>query len=345
MFTFIYIIRALGLPIILWVIFSDKELKNSKRFEIKYFYNFCYLTLAVNIFSLFSLLEVYTALKVGAEIFVFIDMIFALIEFGATVALGLFWLIFVDAAVFQSPDRIKRRYRKAWYPLVYLAILVLCEMIFFFNNSQFLTVIFIIVYYISAVLIAYTYIRYAWKIARTYSREMSQPLPLRMEYFVVPWLLCFITSFMSIPHLEPLFSSVAAFLMFMVLKRRREYTDDEHGYYKVTYLPELEEYLTKKGRRIKTAILFKNNEKTDALSNSIWDVKPDKSIVVKHSDYEYLIFLDTNKESDAKLLISTVCATVGANITAYQVSADEGESLEQLAVRTLSRGKENGINS
>ena len=49
MSTFFNISGALGLPIILWVILSDKELRNSNRFEIKYFYRFCYMTLAVNL--------------------------------------------------------------------------------------------------------------------------------------------------------------------------------------------------------------------------------------------------------------------------------------------------------
>lgn len=338
MSTFFNIIGALGLPIILWVILSDKELRNSNRFEIKYFYRFCYMTLAVNLYSLFWIWESNFKSTMGDSLIIgLFDSVFAFILNGGIVALGLFWLIFADASVFNSPDRIARRYKKAGYPLVFMALLIALEAIFYIYYPIG-TVIILLIYYISALIIAYLYISYAWKIARTYSREMSQPMPLRMDYFVIPWIMCFVTSFISIPHLDALFSSVAALLTFLVLKKRREFTDDEHGYYKENYLPELEKYLIKKGRKLKTAILFKNNGKSNTLSDSIWDTKPDNSIVVKHSDDEYLVFIDTKNDSDVKLLISTVCALAGGDVSAYQLPRTERETLENFAVRALNRG-------
>ena len=89
--TFVYIIGAFGLPIILWVIFSDKELLKSNRFEIKYFYRFCYLTLAVNIYSLLHLFEMLLSSK--GLVNGMLDVALSFIQNGVIVALGLFWLV------------------------------------------------------------------------------------------------------------------------------------------------------------------------------------------------------------------------------------------------------------
>ena len=312
------ILNSTGLLGILFILVFDGDIRKSRRLDIRFFRWLCVITLIADSFVVFrslNYLPVYRDLLDNR-----MDTVILCIETALSVIAGLSWLKFVDASAFNSPDRIKRRYRYSFIPLACIAVLTMLAYCFY-DALPVLTLISVLTVYIFALTVSFSYIRYAWKMARVYAKEADQPLILRLDFFVIPWILCFFNDLIPIPPLDGFLSSLAVILTWIVVRRRYKYLDPDTGFYTKAFLPELELYIKKSGSKSGSVILFETKADKDILVESIRASKPSNIAVIIAEGGGFFLISRVYDINSINYLIKIVCNKTGQDQTDGDICA------------------------
>ena len=312
------ILNSTGLLGILFILVFDGDIRKSRRLDIRFFRWLCVITLIADSFVVFrslNYLPVYRDLLDNR-----MDTVILCIETALSVIVGLSWLKFVDSSAFNSPDRIKRRYRYSFIPLACIAVLTMLAYCFY-DALPVLTLISVLTVYIFALTVSFSYIRYAWKMARVYAKEADQPLILRLDFFVIPWILCFFNDLIPIPPLDGFLSSLAVILTWIVVRRRYKYLDPDTGFYTKAFLPELELYIKKSGSKSGSVILFETKADKDILVESIRASKPSNIAVIIAEGGGFFLISRVYDINSINYLIKIVCNKTGQDQTDGDICA------------------------
>ncbi len=224
----------------------------------------------------------------------------------------LLWLIFVDLVVNKSPDSIKRRYHFAIIPLA--VYLFLQGVGYFFLNrlhielvttgsmtteSQDLYMKWSYFYYFIGLIIVCLYMAYSFHILRHHFNENKEPVFIRLDVFILPFILGIASKF------TPNFSlnidipcaMLSVFLTYLSMRNRYKYVDLETGFYREIYLDYLVKYAADHSYEDATIIAFGRQEQPKEFIELLNMCKPDKSIIIQMEDKSLMMVSDYQKES------------------------------------------------
>jgi hypothetical protein len=265
------------------------------------------------------------------------DTVILCMETALSVMTGLAWLTFVDASAFHSPDRIKRRYRLSCIPLILMAALTTLIYLFY-DTLPIVTLVLMLILYLFALAVSFAYIRYAWKMARVYAKEAEQPLILRLDYFAVPWMLCFINDLILVPPLDGFFVSLAILLTWIVVRRRYHFLDGKTGAYTEAFLPELEAYADRIRKKYGSVIFFETKNEEGTLAEALKLSKPENSAVIRTGQGRFLLISGVRDTDSLEFLIRIVCTGIPGedkdpDIHAKYHILNANESLQEVCKR------------
>ncbi|MCR5403388.1 MAG: hypothetical protein K6E91_06125, partial [Butyrivibrio sp.] len=164
-------------------------------------------------------------------------VVFALIQI-LQFLIPLLWLIFIDYFVNRSVARLKRKYKYAFIPFLILAVLYAAQYIllrmemdavrnYAMGGKKPFAFYLQDIYNIASFALSFCFILYAYLIVKTFHSEMKQPLFMRIDIFVVPWLIGTILTVITGFNVDSLFNSIAVLLIFISIKNRYRFLDSE----------------------------------------------------------------------------------------------------------------------
>jgi hypothetical protein len=229
------------------------------------------------------------------------------------------WLVFCDYSVEHSLDSIKRRYRFALIPyLVYTVLLVAGFVILQYvhkaieeqNDALYDTAdrcytIWSWTYYVIALGIIIMYLVGAFRIMRYYQKQKKEPVFLRMDLFIIPWIIELILQ--NIPGFFLVLDVPCAFitliLTYISLRNRYLYLDMETGFYNGSFLPYFEKYAEKKGLNKGYGAVLITTDDMNKTAGLIKLYKPDSAIVVEAEQGKILVLSDTRNKNAYRLFL------------------------------------------
>ena len=228
-----------------------------------------------------------------------------------SVLVALCWLVFVDIAVYHSPDSVRRRYAPALIPIPLIIILnlmaTLSSLAFWTKGQQTGFGGYIAIAEIIVCLVSMTfYMLYAYRVVHTYQKEMEQPVFLRLDVFIIPWFAAFLIEMLFLASLYPLAHALALLLTFFAMRNRYLYLDEKTGFYNRASMKFLAAHMDKTGYGKGAAILFRTKDAGFEASKLVAAYKPEKSILLQMDGGDYLLFADITRKPVLKLLMDTV---------------------------------------
>ncbi len=306
--------------ILIYIVVEMKKLMSAstkKRLDDIYFLRSCNIVILRGI--LFFLLAVTSFLlsfrniyKVVMTISLFIISVDTLLKF----IFPLTWLVFFDYFVYKSSSRILNKYRFALVPFMVVIVLRIAFWISYRielarhpepiagYRPLFITLHAANEY--ALFLIGAAYMIYAYMIIRTYHKEMKQPLFMRLDIFIVPWILGVVLDYILGVRISVLFSSIAILLTFFSIRNRYRYMYPNTEFYNETFIPYLEKYLEKNNIEGGSVIFFYSKDNTQALGDILWQYRIPKSIVIRMNNGGYAMIADVKNISGIDLCCSLI---------------------------------------
>ncbi len=297
------------------LLFFSKPLKTSNRAEDKIFRQLIWTVLLYAILDLLRRLQKKFRIvpfdTLPAHIFLFLPDFIELLYV-------LLWLIFVDLSVNQSPDSIKRRYHFAVVPLVVLVVLQGIGYYFLHQlhneivygggmtvQSQNMYMNWNWFYYFVDLSIVILYMGYAWYILKFHQKESKKPIFLRLDVFIIPFVMSIISKFIPniILQIDIPCAMLSVFLTYLSMRNRYKYMDLKTGFFKEKYLDYLIKYAVKHNYEDATVIAFGREEQPEEFIELLNKCKPDRSVVVQMEDKSLLLISDYQKESVVSFFI------------------------------------------
>ena len=158
--------------------------------------------------------------------------------------------------------------------------------------------------------------------AGVYAKETEQPLILRLDFFVIPWIICFFNDLIPMPPLDGFFSSLALILTWIVVSRRYKYLDQETGFYTEEFLSELDAYADRSRSKGGSVIIFETEKDENELAESIRASKPANSSVIKINKGRFLLISRVNEIKSLNYLIRIVCSEKWKNKINTDINAE-----------------------
>lgn len=245
----------------------------------------------------------------------------------------LMWVVFVDAALYHSRDGIRRRYRITYIPYIFLVILILIAFLLnrnyaasadaFTENRIRLAGIIETLFYLTAFVIGAFCMIYAFRLARCYQKEVKQPVFLRLDVFIIPWLVGFLCGTVSVltsilysfqqlgfiirlPDISAICVAASLILTYISMKNRYIYMEYETGFFKGEYMDDITEFMTRRHAVINCGIILKFSKGSEEISKLLSKLKPDRSSVITFGDGKFLMISDVYRSSAIQLFLKTI---------------------------------------
>ncbi len=215
------------------------------------------------------------------------------------------WLIFVDYTVYRSPDHIKRRYSQALIPIIIIFILVLINLTILasLNPEGFDAydvwngIMELIIYALYAV-----FIFKAFKIVREYHKGTNPPLFLRLDVFLLPFLLGLVLSYILKGSFLSLGFAVGIVLTWLSVRRRQRYIDRETEFYNSDFLSVMTTIASEKNYPGGSAIIFKSAGGSKVLPKLLESFRPDDAILLRLEEDTFMALSSTKWEKAVYLM-------------------------------------------
>ena len=328
-----------------------KPLRKSKRLEDRIFKVLCLAVFAQGVLSVVSALErglIFIPYQnfFGYALMFLPDLVFVLVV--------LIWLMFVDAAVNKSPDCIKRRFKYAHYPYIVMGGLLLLgysltwkvydEMDTLGEASEFTMMFFRIwreSYYYIALAIIIVYLIAAFRTVHYYQREFKQPLFLRLDVFIIPWIVAFIVQNVP-PYLviDIPCALISLILTYYSMRSRYYYIDDETDFYKEEYIPFLQKTAEMHHFKIDCGMACISCSDIEKGAEILHMNVPDKCIVIRMDVDCFLMLAQIKQETAFKLFDRNLKETADHYFPGVEISSSfwpqqENETLSELSRRAI----------
>ena len=342
-------VSAVGVLVFLYVC---KPLRESKRFEDKLFRALCLAVFVQGVLSVFCHLErglIFLPYQsfFGYALMFLPDLVFVLVV--------LIWLMFVDAVVNRSPDCIKRRFKYAQYPYLVMGGLLLIgyslnwkvfdEINTLGEATEFTMKFFRIwraSYYYIALAIVITYLIAAFRTVHYYQKEFKQPLFLRLDVFIIPWIVAFI-----VQNLPPFYlvidipcALISLILTYYSMRSRYYYIDKETDFYKEEYIPFLQKTADRQNFKIDCGMACISCSDIEKGAEILHMNVPDKCIVIRMDMDCFLMLAEIKQETAFKLFDRNLKETAdhyfpGVEIKSSFWPQQENETLSELSRRAI----------
>ncbi len=332
-----YIFDFIALAIVVWIYAFNKDLKRSKRLDDRYFKRLgatVFLVIICDIVSVY--VDDNVEHKLGDIAFIFLNDLIPIIY--SVNCLN--WLKFIDAAVNNNDRAIKEKYRYYYAPIVFLVVLMGTWRLIYDYATVYLHFLFFVVYVAGHIGIPAFFMYKAFSMARKYQKELKNPLLLRLDIFIIPWI---IGVFATRIDLDPMCQTIGLLLAFAFLKKRGHYLDEDMLFYNENFVDFLDDYDKKHGFSGGYAmILYSENE--DILAESIRQCVSEKSLVVRTNEKYFIIYTHIRLKSAIQVFIITVQDNASKKLPDINIEADyllqgENESIKAITERLKARFK------
>ena len=336
MFANVYIYNSIALIILGYIFIYDKDVRTSKRLDDKLFKRLGFTMFCLIVMDLLSHfcgdVNNKTVNTLGKILSNLIPSMYLINCFN--------WLVFVDAAVYNDMERIKGRYRLASLPIIFMIVVLGIEDLVFQQQGFYVQAFWLVVYLSGYFIISIGYIYKAYKMARTYQKEVKAPIFLRLDIFFIPWIIGF---FGRVIDIDPLCETVGLFLTYCFIKRRYKYLDSNMVFYNENFVDYLQDYEHKVGIKTGDAIILYSSA-ADVLSLALEKRAPENSVTVRTTEDYFIVYTDIRLKSAIQVFIITlqdeaVKMQPDINIEAQYLLKNENESVKEITERLKTRLK------
>ncbi len=337
---------------ILSLLFLSRPLKESRHPEDRMFRRLCWTLL---IYVLTYVLQYWQRIYKPLPYYsIFAHLALYLSDF-VMLFLCMQWLIFVDLAVNRSPEGARRRYRFVWVPLLVMVLLLAVGYALLLNvhagtletgsvpvlaDKQYMTWSWIYYYVVLFIFIAY--LLSAYRIVRFYHSERKEPLFLRLDVFIIPWIIAFIVQ--NIPGfylvIDVPCAAISLFLTYFSMRNRYRYMDYDTEMYNEDFLSYFENYAEKSGLTGGCAMSFTTSWDPKKFADNLMQYKPERSLSIRMKDGRFIIIASMNKRSAVKCFMDLIIETAknadsDAEIKTENWFREKDESCHGFAERVL----------
>ena len=259
------------------------------------------------------------------------------------------WVVFVDFSLHRSSDRVERLYGYRVVPVVLIAVTVfLLNLERHLKLSGPLAVVILVGLLILFFGIQLYYVAKAYLLVRKSHQFRRQPTLLRLDIFMVPFLIGMIFSLQPVKWLGDLrfFTfAVGIVLTWRTVERRYAFMNPVTGFYNRDFLVRMNEFMEKNGYPNGSGVYFRAAGHGNELLSVLKTLRPDNSEVFVMGDDEYLLMSDVKNKSAIRLLIRSVEAAAADAASAIKVESgyvirEEGEDVSAFTKRILKLQKE-----
>ncbi len=328
---FILTVAGLVLIIVFWN--KNKDRIRGEHIEEKMFR---YLTITAMVYAILGVIKQIAVFNTGFLFKTGLQFFTYHIQDAAYLVYTLMWVIFVDAVLYRSTDGLKRRYRLAFVPyavmLLILVIAFIMEILGIAYGADFQDEVILItgmlerMYFIISFFVGAAYMIYAFRLARVYQKEIKQPVFLRLDVFIIPWAVGFLSTisyFLSlmflpdgmirVPDLSVICAAISLILTFRSMRNRYLYVEYDTGFYKEEFMDKITEYMDRHHMDIHCGLALWFSKERDQMAKVLAGVKPDRSSVISLNDGSFLLLSDVRNSSAVRLLLQTL--RTGAAVT------------------------------
>ena len=343
------VITSLG---VLGLLFYSKPLKLSKHPEDKMFRRLCWILL---VYAVFGMLQDYQIFYKAIPYYMLPAHLLRYLPDFILLFLSMQWLVFVDLAVTHSPEGVKRRCRFVWVPLAIMVISLALGYSLLLNvhagiqasgaipelEDRYYTTWSWINYGI-AMFIYIAYFLSAFRIVHYHNTERKQPLFLRLDVFIIPWVIALIVQ--NIPGIYLVIdvpcAAISLLLTYHSMRNRYRYMDYETELYNEEFLDFFESFAKKLNYSGGCAIAFTVSGDAKKFADVLMQYKPERSMAVRMKDGRFIILANLNNKSAVKCFIDLIKEAVKETDPEIEISTfnwfqERKESPESFAKRVL----------
>ncbi|MCR5747862.1 MAG: hypothetical protein K6G03_09145 [Lachnospiraceae bacterium] len=293
-------VDIIAMLVILLILIFAHSLRKSRHIEEKMFRRLCFATIllaAVNAFinipvSNADVFDMYSRYNIKFMIMpsVITDI--------AYLFCCLQWRIFVDAMVNRSYFRIRRNYLSAILPFILLMILEAIFQHLYSTGDPGRALLVKILYYLIYLAVLAVYVLQVCLNVRYHKREKKRTLFLRVDVFIIPFLLGLMLH--GISYARGVYVATGVVLTLFFMRKRFRYLDLETDFYNEEYLSFMEEKIDAKEDFGGCVISVKGAQLSET-ARLLADVSPYKSIIFRMRDNTLMMFSILNNRSAADL--------------------------------------------
>lgn len=299
--TFIeFALAVIFTPASVCLVYFSKPLKDSKREEDRLFRKLCFSALFYSLFTILKychkIFKFFPFYMLPAHLILYIpDIVLLYMVF--------LWVLFVDAATGYGEKKLKKRCRVFYIHLFLMTLMIFTGYFLLLKvqetfvltgsysgeaDSNF--VIWMYVYYVIALSIIISYLISAFSTVHRFHKEKTVPLFLRLDVFIIPWIIAIIIQHLPGNLLLDIPCAVISlFLTYLSMRRRYRYMDLETGFYKEEFLRFFEEFEEKKNIGEGCAVYFYSGKDGALLSEAISENKPENCIAIHMNDGGFIL--------------------------------------------------------
>ena len=304
------LISLVILTYVIWDMHRNGSGLKSKYFEDKLFVLLCIMNLILIGYGILILF--YNDVKDNSYLSRFMlyspDIIYLLY--------ALIWMLFLDYYVNRDMERIKGHVITAVGPFILLIFFEIVIITVEYNMSRgrmnwafqdtFDYQWLVIPYLIIEAVLTLSYIIGGFVIIRDHHRKRMEPVFLRLDFFVVPWLLGVIIGETFFSGALGLFASVSILITYIPLKMRKKYLDDESRAYTEEALDFILKYIEREKIQEGCAFIVKAPMHKDQLYNIIKLNIPEGALVIHMNNGDFLIFTNIRSKLAIEVFERTI---------------------------------------
>ncbi len=232
------------------------------------------------------------------------------------------WNKFVDYVIYKSQDHVKRKLKRAILMTALISIPFFIYYFFFDDTSTMMAILqglLLLIYFMEVF-----YVGNAIWIVLKASKRRKPPTKLRLDAFIIPLILGYISATGLVPvdyDLRFVFLSIGILLTWRRVEKRYEYMDPITGLYNRQYLMAMNEYMEKKGYPNGIGIYFGAPGSNGKLVDILDQIKPEDAEIFSIGEDEYLMMAGSQSESAIKWVIKSLRVGVEDLGNPYQVNA------------------------
>ncbi len=248
------------------------------------------------------------------------------------------WVKFIDAVVNNDEKGLKDRYRLSILPIIFLVFLAGIEKVISNLDNEHVLLLYTLVYAFTSGGTSIFYMFKGYHIARKYQKEIKNPFLLRLDIFIVPWVIGMFSMKINMDHLC---QAIGLLLTFWYVNKRYEFFDKYNVFYNEHFVDYLDKYDKKHGINGGYAIIL-YSEDEDVLSETIEKSVTRENIVVRTDEDYFIIYTHIRLKSAIQLMIITIQDAASKihpdiNIEAQFLLLSEGEGVIELTNRLKAR--------
>ena len=334
---------AIGVVISIIVMLGVLRLKgkdNEWLYEDRLFLRVAVLTLIMDVLRVVIIWTVPTSMFYTLVSFAYFipDIVF--------VIFALSWLIFLDYLANKSMHRVKRFIRFSLAPILLMSAWIFV-VIHVQNTPGLETKYFGSTYFIYKIIrtvIVTAYMIVGYRIISDFHRRRMEPLFMRLDFFIVPWILGMIFVYGLNLGTNTFFASIALLITYLAYKQRCKFVYRGTDAFQESFAPHFATYVEKLKLQGECAFLINAHGARDAFTEVLDQCRPEKSFLIQRDDGTYMLYTMAKRKAVLELLEQTFKDTGTAHVPPVSLTIshhikDKAESSREFITRVISARK------